>query len=211
MITQDLIGSMINNYELLDHIGQGGMGDVFLARHPQIGKQVAIKLLRQEYSKNAEATRRFFHEARVVSEINHPNVVDVLDFGETASGACYITMEYLEGESLTSYIKAQGPLPTELVGHIGLQLCAVLAAAHRKNIVHRDLKSDNIFLIERDSTDNFVKLFDFGIAKLLDEQSLTMDGMTMGTPTYMSPEQALGRDIDGRTDIYALGVLMYLM
>jgi serine/threonine protein kinase len=212
MTTNFFIGSMINNYEILEQIGHGGMGDVYLARHPQIGKKVAIKLLRPETPKTSETAQRFFHEAMVVDKIHHQNVIDVLDFGKTPEGDCYIIMEYLQGEPLSSLIEGDGPLSLGVIGHIGLQLCSALAAAHSNGVIHRDLKSENIFLIERDA-ENFVKIFDFGIAKLLGDvsPSMTLAGTTMGTPIYMSPEQAMGLPINGQTDIYALGVLLYYM
>lgn len=208
-----MIGARINNYEILERIAQGGVGDIYLAKHPSIGKKVAVKLLRRPFSEAPGTIQRFFHEARIVTELHHPNLVDVLDFGQTPQGDCYIIMEYLEGKLLSTLIKEEAPLSASMIAHIGLQICSALSVAHHKKVIHRDLKSDNIFLIERDSTENFVKLFDFGIAKLpsSEDSILTLEGTTLGTPAYMSPEQATGRPINGQTDIYALGVLLYYM
>src|SRR5262249_16344173 len=159
---------------------------------------VAIKLLKSEYSSQADVVQRFFQEARAVNNIHHENVIDALDFGKTAEGEYFLIMEFLEGRTLSSALKAESPFPSRRTGHVGLQVCSALYAAHEKGIVHRDLKTDNIFLITRAGQKDFVKVLDFGIAKLLDDTSnaaQTGTGTVLGTPLYMAPEQALGKPL----------------
>jgi serine/threonine protein kinase len=210
-----MIGRKIQDYEVVSLLGSGGMGEVYLAQHPLIGKQVAIKALRPELSTNEEALTRFFQEAKAVNEIRHENLVDVINFySNVATKEHYIMMEYLEGKSLLDTINAESPLPTTRMGHIALQVCSALSAAHAKNIVHRDLKSENLLLLNRAGQRDFVKILDFGLAKLESlpgANRLSQDGIALGTPSYMSPEQALGEPVDGRTDVYALGVILYEM
>jgi serine/threonine-protein kinase len=210
-----LEGRTIGNYVIRQKLGEGGMGAVYLGEHPLIGKKVAVKVLREELANNAEIVRRFFNEARAVNDIHHQNIVDVVDFGKVAgeSGGeiAYIIMEFLDGESLSSRLRSVGLRIPEVVEVIQ-QCCSALSASHQKGIVHRDLKPDNIYLCPRGPTKNFVKLLDFGIAKLTQDGDVrqTRTGMVMGTPLYMSPEQCEGsRNIDTRSDIYSLGVVMY--
>jgi eukaryotic-like serine/threonine-protein kinase len=218
-MTLSLIGKRIGNYDIQAKIGEGGMGMVYLGVHPQIGKRVAIKVLHEELSSKADVVSRFFTEARSVNDINHPNIVDIVDFGDyTCDGTVfkYIIMEFLEGESLSSRIRREGVTIRETL-HIMAQCASALAASHGKGVVHRDLKPENIYLLPRGQDRNYVKLLDFGIAKLTGDgvggaamSSKTRTGMVIGTPAYMSPEQCEGRGlIDHRSDIYALGVVMY--
>jgi serine/threonine protein kinase len=207
----ELIGRTAGSYRISRLLGKGGMGAVYLARHPGIGSQVAVKFLHPRFSGDRNHVERFFNEARAVNLIGHENILKTLDFSVTPDGRYYFVMEYLSGKPLSSL---KGAVPLEVAGPILLQCCRALQAAHARNIVHRDLKPDNVFLLSQMGRKNFVKLLDFGIAKLVDPQSgagLTETGALMGTPEYMSPEQAAGRisEIGRRSDIYSLGVLMY--
>ena len=213
----DLIGSEVDGrYRVLELIGEGGMGKVYLAEHIEIGKRVALKVLHPSYSRMPDLVERFRREARAASKIGHPNIVDVTDSGTTADGSVYFVMEYLEGVELGSVIEREGPLDVARALKITGQICRALAAAHREGIIHRDLKPENIYLITRDGTADVVKVLDFGIAKTTEaeaarERRLTSPGMAMGTPEYMSPEQAAGRPADARCDVYALGAILYEM
>jgi serine/threonine-protein kinase len=215
-----LIGTTLDGrYRVLRVRGEGGMGIVYEGEHTLIERRVAIKVLRDDFCRRPEAVERFRREAKSASRIGHPNIVDVLDFGETAGGASYFVMEMLEGKDLADVLAKTGALsPTRAVAIIH-QCCLALAAAHDKGIVHRDLKPENILLVERDGSRDFVKIVDFGVAKMselewnLDAQpkrsKLTRTGVVFGTPEYMSPEQAGGLLPDHRVDIYALGVTLY--
>jgi serine/threonine-protein kinase len=210
-----LEGRSIGNYVVKAKLGEGGMGAVYKGEHPLIGKKVAIKVLRDEYAKNEEVVRRFFNEARAVNDIHHQNIVDIVDFGkmpgDNGGEIAYIIMEFLDGESLADRLRSVGLRVPEVV-EVMQQCCWALAASHSKGIIHRDLKPDNIYLCPRGPTKNFVKLLDFGIAKLTGDQntSNTRTGTVMGTPHYMSPEQCEGnKTIDARSDVYSLGVVMY--
>ncbi|HWO22432.1 MAG TPA: serine/threonine-protein kinase [Kofleriaceae bacterium] len=215
-----LIGQTIGNYLVTQKLGEGGMGAVYLAEHPSIGKKVALKVLHNEFSTNQEIAARFFNEAKAVNDIGHPNIVDIVDFGIIQAGPnreqlVYFIMEYLGGLTLSQAIRSEAPLPPERALGIALQVADALAASHKCGIVHRDLKPDNIILMQRGRERDFVKLLDFGIAKLTNDQPgsrRTRTGIVMGTPAYMSPEQCEGRgNIDHRTDIYALGIVLYEM
>ena len=215
-----LIGQTIGNYLVTQKLGEGGMGAVYLAEHPTIGKKVALKVLHSEFSTNQEVAARFFNEAKAVNDIGHPNIVDIVDFGIIQAGLgreqlVYFIMEYLSGLTLSQLIRQEAPLPPERALSIGLQVADALAASHKHGIIHRDLKPDNIMLQQRGRERDFIKLLDFGIAKLTGDavgSHRTRTGIVMGTPAYMSPEQCEGRgNIDHRTDIYALGIVLYEM
>jgi len=213
----DLIGAEVDGrYRVIELIGEGGMGKVYLAEHVEIGKRVALKVLHPSYSRMPDLVERFRREARAASKIGHPNIVDVTDSGTTADGSVYFVMEFLEGVELGSVIEREGAIETARSLKIATQICRALAAAHAQGIVHRDLKPENVFLITRDGAADVVKVLDFGIAKTTEaeaarERRLTSPGMAMGTPEYMSPEQAAGRPADARCDVYALGAIMYEM
>ncbi len=207
-------------WELQSLLGEGAMGQVFLGKHALLGRQAAIKVLRPEQYQREDLIQRFFQEARSVNQINHEHIVEISDFGKEldADGkptAVYFVMELLHGETLGARI-AKGPLSIERALHIIRQLASALAAAHRLGVVHRDVKTDNVFLIKRQGDADYVKVLDFGVAKLTQPTSAaptvsTMDGAIIGTPTSMSPEQASGGVVDQRADIYAVGVLLYLL
>jgi serine/threonine protein kinase len=211
------VGSEIEGrYRIIELIGEGGMGKVYLAEHVEIGKRVALKVLHPSYSRMPDLVERFRREARAASKIGHPNIVDVTDSGATADGSVYFVMEYLEGVELGSVIEREGAIDVARALRITGQICRALSAAHREGIIHRDLKPENIFLITRGGEADVVKVLDFGIAKTTEaeaarERRLTSPGMAMGTPEYMAPEQAAGRPADARTDIYSLGAIMYEM
>lgn len=213
--TDKLLGTILDERYLVEsRLGSGGMGIVYRGRHVVIEKPVAIKFLRREVTRNPEILKRFVQEARAASRIRHPNIVDVTDFGTTADGLAYSVMELVDGPTLLAILHEQGRLPMWRAMTIAEQLARALAIGHEKGVVHRDLKPENVFLIHADGKDDFVKICDFGIAKVVAPgvTKITKAGAIMGTPEYMAPEQAAGRpDIDHRVDIYALGVVLYQM
>lgn len=214
-----LVGMVLDErYRIESKLGEGGMGVVFLATHIVIEKTVAVKVLKRDVARDRSVVGRFVQEAKAASRIGHPNIVDVTDFGTTPDGMTYSVMEYVDGETLHQVLQREGALEVQRALPIIAQLAKALGAAHAKGIVHRDLKPDNIFLVSRDGRRDFVKVMDFGIAKVtsLDRMQegpkLTHAGTVFGTPEYMAPEQASGRgDIDLRVDIYALGTILYEM
>jgi len=214
--TASLINQTIGNYRVSRLLGEGGMGVVYLAQHPVIGRKVAIKLLHVALARDQDIVSRFFNEARAIHMIAHANIVEILDFGQTTDGQPYFIMEFLEGEALSEAV-ARGPMTPEEVEAIGIQMCRALWAAHAKGIVHRDLKPHNVQLVPRPEGTPLVKILDFGVAKILASpdgaQSVkTRTGSLMGTPLYMSPEQCKGAGtLDHRTDIYSLGVMLFEM
>jgi eukaryotic-like serine/threonine-protein kinase len=213
-----VIGETINNYRVSSLLGEGGMGAVYLAEHPFMGRKAAIKVLRREFAEDPGLVERFMNEARAANAIRHPNIIDIIDVGRMPNGIPYLMMEFLEGESLSRRISG-GTVPIGEAMDIMLQTTSALAAAHVKGIVHRDLKPDNLYLVPDDSSPGGVrvKVLDFGIAKLRGDlsggSSKTQAGSLMGTPPYMSPEQCRGvtDEIDHRTDVYAMGIILYEM
>jgi serine/threonine-protein kinase len=207
------VGATVGNYQVVEKIGGGAMGAVFLAVHPIIGKRVALKAIHPELATNEEVVARFFNEARAVTQIGHENIVDVQDFGQTPEGDSFIVMELLEGVGLGDRLKAEGAFSVPRSLHIAIQMADALAAAHARGIIHRDLKPDNVMLIPRGGDPDFVKLLDFGLAKLTGPGGMstkTKTGALLGTPHYMAPEQAEGKkNIDQRADVYGLGCILF--
>jgi serine/threonine-protein kinase len=212
--TDSHVGQVLaDRYRIVKLLGSGGMGSVYRAEHVHMKKPVAVKILHRHMTTNAEVVARFEREAVAAGRIEHPNVAAATDFGKAADGSFYLALEYVEGKSLGDVIE-QGPIAPYRALVIARQIADALAAAHAAGIVHRDLKPDNVLLVERDGLGDFVKVLDFGIAKVhLDEGSgpLTQIGTIFGTPQYMSPEQGQGRTVDGRSDLYALGIILYEM
>ena len=205
-------GTNVGGYVVEDVLGSGGMGVVYAATHPLIGKRAAIKVLKPELSHEPAAVERFVTEARAVNQIGHPNIVDIFDFGALDDGRHYYLMDLLEGESLRARLRRTGPLHVSEAASIIDEICSALIAAHGKGIVHRDLKPDNVFMLSVPGRWPEVRLLDWGLAKLIDQSSKfrTATGSVLGTPVYMSPEQARASDlVDARTDIYALGVMSF--
>ncbi|MFP2930876.1 serine/threonine-protein kinase [Pyxidicoccus sp. 3LG] len=207
-------GSMLGNYQLERLLGEGSMGRVFQARHARLGRQVALKVLKPEHARDSGFVQRFFQEARTVNQINHEHIVEIFDFvDEGEGGHVYCVMELLRGQSLGSLMQEE-KLTLTRIQRIAVQVCAALGAAHRVGVVHRDIKPDNLFIIHRAGQPDFVKVLDFGVAKLLTSETNTtgtMDGTIIGTPAYMAPEQAAGLPVDPRSDVYAVGNILYEM
>jgi eukaryotic-like serine/threonine-protein kinase len=205
-------------YKVVRLLGEGGMGAVYAGEQP-LGttvRKVAVKTLHTHLSRDPKVKARFEREVGTIAELEHPNTIQVYDFGQTPDGNLYIVMEFLQGKSLADALEKQGPMTPERTIDIFGQVCGSLEEAHRHGIVHRDLKPDNVVLVERAGKKDFVKVLDFGIAKRSNEedkneQKLTQQGMVLGTPPYMSPEQFTGQPIDARSDIYSLGVMAYEM
>ncbi|MEI8255990.1 MAG: protein kinase, partial [Deltaproteobacteria bacterium] len=211
-----LIGRILaGRYEVLRVLGRGGMGIVYEARHVTVGRTVAIKVLRHDLARSTEAVVRFHREAKAAASIGSAHIVEVFDFGYSDEGDAYIAMELLEGEDLGRVVRREGKLPESRAVDIATQVARALQAAHAKGIIHRDLKSENVFIVQRSGSD-FVKLLDFGISKVSEGDEgrgpMTSEGVVMGTPHYMAPEQAMSDvEPDARIDLYALGCLLYEM
>ncbi|MFT3695227.1 MAG: protein kinase [Kofleriaceae bacterium] len=206
------IGQTFGTYRLHELLGKGGMGYVYRAEHTKLGREVALKLLRADYARRRDAVNRFFQEAKTVNRVRHRNIVDVTDFVELDDGTTFIIMELLRGTSLGKWARLGVDLPRALA--VFVQICDGLGAAHAVGVIHRDLKPDNIIIVPTNDGAELVKLLDFGVAKLVnrDDEDVgfqTQAGSVIGTPAYMSPEQAGGMPIDQRSDIYSLGAIMY--
>jgi len=213
-IADPLLNQLVaDRYRVIRKLGEGGMGSVYLAEHVVIEKKFALKVLAPELSRRSDLVARFLQEARSASRIGHENVIDIMDFGQSPDGLVYIAMEFLDGKDLGEIVRGKGAMPWPEAREIVLQICRALRAAHDRGIVHRDMKPENIFLIQREGQPHFVKILDFGIAKVMgldpNGPRLTRTGMIFGTPEYMAPEQAEGKDTDHRADIYAVGCIMY--
>jgi serine/threonine-protein kinase len=206
------MGTVVGSFRLIRKLGGGGMGTVYLGEHTLIGSKVAVKFLHEHFASNEALVQRFLAEARAVNLIGHENIVNIFDMNVLPPRRHYLVMEYLEGQPLSSLLGR--PVAPAVAVPILIQACDALQAAHGHGVIHRDLKPENIFLVRHDRTPHFVKVLDFGIAKLL-ERSLapaqTSLGTLMGTPEYMAPEQWTGQPVDGRTDLYALGLIAYLL
>jgi serine/threonine-protein kinase len=203
-----------DRYEVQALIGRGGMGWVFRARHLVIEQVVAVKVMRKALAQDLAAVKRFYQEARACSRLRHHNTIKVFDFGLSDDGHPYIVMEYLEGRPLSSVLETLTALGAGRAARITRQICKSLHEAHELGLVHRDLKPANIFLTDMLGEPDYVKVLDFGTAKFVEgpaEQGLTMTGIVVGTPTYMSPEQIRGRRVDRRSDVYSLGIVLFEM
>jgi eukaryotic-like serine/threonine-protein kinase len=205
-----LIGSVMDGrYRIEQRIGDGGMGVVYRATHVALKKPFALKVIRADRSTDPNIVQRFLREARAASGIGHPNIVNINDFGTNEDGSAYLAMEFLDGVTLAQAMQ-DGPIPFARALEIFIQIAGALEAAHEQGIVHRDLKPENIMVMRAGKQNEFVKVLDFGIAKVKNAAAkITQTGLVFGTPHYMSPEQAAGQPVDHRSDIYSLGVIMY--
>jgi len=202
-----MLGKVFNQrYRLKEKIGSGGMADVYVADDLLLGREVAVKILHAQYAADPVFIQRFRLEAQAAANLNHPNIVNIYDWGNEGE-LYYIVMEYVEGRDLKEILRSEGRLLPDRAAEIAAEVCAALQFAHRRNIVHRDIKSHNIFITNIGQ----VKVMDFGIAREGDGGGITQTGMVMGTPQYISPEQAQGLAVDGRSDIYSLGIVLYEM
>jgi len=209
-------GVFESRYRVLHSLGAGGMGEVVLAQHMTLGKRVAIKIMHPQYRGDAATEQRFILETRAAARIHHDNVVGISDFGRTADGRMFFVMEYLEGEDLAQTLRREGPLPWRRVVHIARQIVRAIGEAHRRGVLHRDIKPSNCFRVTRDGDPDFIKVLDFGLAKLFDAQDRgdvpvgphTATGVKLGTPGYMAPEILAGQRPDTRADLFSIAALM---
>ncbi len=212
---QVLEARKLGNYRLKARIGGGGSGDVWLARQDPLGRSVALKVLKERGASDDESIRRFEREARAASQLKHPNTIRIFDFGASDDGVLYIAMELLEGLDVDTLVELSGPLPLERVIHLARQACGSLAEAHDAGIIHRDIKPANLFVTHAGDDEDFLKLLDFGVARVAEApsgmSSLTESGILFGTPAFMSPEVCSGEPADPRSDIYSLGAALYFM
>jgi len=214
--TQDLVGQVVaDRYHIMKKLGEGGMGQVYLAEHVKMGRRSAIKVMNPSMVHDPEAVARFNREAANASRISDSHVCAIYDFGETPDGLIYLAMEFIEGEPLTELIRQEGALPVARAADIAIQVAAALQAADDLGIVHRDLKPDNIMLTRSRDGADAVKVVDFGLAKAVGgeggDQKVTRTGLVVGTPEFMSPEQLSGDKLDGRSDVYSLGLVLFNM
>jgi serine/threonine-protein kinase len=212
--SNDPTGQILSEkYRIDGFLTQGGMGAVYRGTHLMLGRTVAIKLIKPELVTSQAIVDRFLREARAASQLSHPNIVAVHDLGQTDDRTLYIAMELVDGRSLKELIKSEGPLSPERVVRLAKDICSALSLAHKNGVIHRDLKPQNVMICTGTDGLEMAKLLDFGIAKTFepDEPALTATGMVLGTPQYMSPEQAQGQTVDARTDLYALGIILYEM
>jgi len=212
MTPDPFVGKVFDNrYEIMARVGEGGMGVVYKARQVSIDRVIALKMLNAQMAQDPTWVQRFYNEAKACSRLAHPNTIRMFDFGQTQDGRLFMTMEFLEGQSLREALQ-KGPLAPQRVVKILIQCCASLAEAHSIGIIHRDIKPDNVFLLNMAGSPDFVKLLDFSVAKLLEgDRMKTQAGVVFGTPQYMSPEQGRGLPLDARSDLYALGILAFEM
>jgi serine/threonine-protein kinase len=208
-------GALIaDRYRIIRKLAAGGMGEVYQAEHVELHKQFAVKVMLPALSSDPEFVNRFKREAISASRIGQQNIIDISDFGQTDDGRFYFVMEFLDGVTIASLLHREGPMPVQRMVKIGLQTARALAAAHAQGIVHRDMKPENVMVLQRPGQPDFVKVLDFGVAKVSTgpgQGGQTQLGMVVGTPQYMSPEQAMGVAVDLRTDMYALGLIFYEM
>ncbi len=200
-----LIGTVLDKYEILQKVGEGGMATVFRGRHVTLGREVAVKVLHPHLSSSPRNRQRFAREARAIEHLDHPNILRIYDYSGVDSEACFIVTEFIDGVTLQEVLRDRGRVPSEAAILLALHLMDALAYAHGNGIVHRDLKPENI-MIRRDG---FVKLTDFGIARFLEESQMTMTGALVGSPAYMSPEQAMEQPVDARSDLFSLGTVLF--
>ncbi|MCD6499780.1 MAG: protein kinase [Deltaproteobacteria bacterium] len=207
-----LIGMrLIDKYELTEYLGEGAMGWVYRGRHMTLGSSVAVKILKPSLTKDDQRAERFKREARAASRLNHPHIISVIDFGETDSGLLFIVSELLRGETLSATMQKVGPMPIKRTIRLISQILSALEESHSAGVVHRDLKPDNIMISRLRGGEDFIKVLDFGIAKVADsgQSQLTQAGQLFGTPDYMAPEQIRSQDVTGRADIYSTGVILF--
>ena len=216
-VTDPLIGKAVDSgeYVILDRIGTGGMGSVYKAEQPSMNRLVAVKVLHSRFATRDDLVARFRREARAMSQLSHPNTARVYKYGTLEDGAVYFVMDYLEGRNLAHEVRQKGPMEADRAVKIMVQVCGALEEAHRAGIVHRDLKPENVFLTLQGGNEDFPKVLDFGLAKMSEKQMgrgsmmFTQQGMVFGTPEFMSPEQAQGEELDRRSDIYSLALILY--